>query len=149
MPAWLLPAAGFVVVSGLLGVTSKLALTHVSWPQLILWATAAYAVIGGILLIAGVGLVVEVGTIFAILAGGMAVGALALLFIALGRGDASRVAPIAAAYPAVTVLLAALLLDEPLTLVRVVGTALVITGIILLSIEARSEHSRWWRGARG
>ena len=34
---WLIPALGFVLFTGLLGVTIKLALRDVEWPMLLLW----------------------------------------------------------------------------------------------------------------
>lgn len=135
MLSWLIPVAGFILVNGLLGVTTKLALSHVTWPQLIVWVALAYAVISGGLLLGGAGFTVNGGTVFAILNGVMAASAVVLLFVALGAGDVSRVIPIGAAYPAVTVFAAAVLLDEPLSPVRIGGTALVVAGVILVSTE--------------
>ena len=56
-----------------------------------------------------------------------------LFYLALTRGQVSRVVVITATYPVVTVLLAALLLHEPLTLKSGLGTALAIAGFLLLS----------------
>jgi bacterial/archaeal transporter family protein len=137
MLSWVIPAAAFVVVLGLLGVTTKLALRHVTWPVIILWTAIAYAVLSAGLVIGGTGLVFNEGTGFAILSGGMAVSSLVLLYFALGIGDASRVVPVTAAYPAVTVFAAAILIDEPLTIARIGGTALVVAGVVLISTEAR------------
>lgn len=137
MLSWVLPAAGFVIVLGLLGVTTKLALRDVTWPTIILWTAIAYAVLSLGIVIGGDGLVVGDGTDLAVLSGVMAVGSLVLLYFALGVGDASRVVPIAASYPAVTVFAAAIFLDEGLTVARVGGTALVVAGVILISTERR------------
>lgn len=69
------------------------------------------------------------------LAAGLACGlGFPLFYLALSGGDASRVVVITATYPVVTALLAAWLLSEPLTAKTVLGTALAVTGIILLSI---------------
>jgi len=51
---------------------------------------------------------------------------------ALKLGDASRVVPVTAAFPLVTVLMAILFLGEPLTWQRVLGAALVVGGVLLI-----------------
>jgi transporter family protein len=51
---------------------------------------------------------------------------------ALRLGGASLVVPITATYPLVTVLLSWLILQEGLTLSRVVGTALIVVGVWLV-----------------
>jgi transporter family protein len=56
-----------------------------------------------------------------------------LFYLALRGGEVSRVVVITATYPVVTALLAAWLLSEPLTARTALGTALAVTGIILLS----------------
>lgn len=53
-------------------------------------------------------------------------------FHALKAGDAAVVVPITAGYPLVTALLAAVFLQEPITLARVLGAALIVTGIYLV-----------------
>jgi transporter family protein len=58
---------------------------------------------------------------------------LILLFFALTKGDASKVVPAGSAYPVVTLAGSALFLGEALTLVRIVGTALVVVGVVLIS----------------
>jgi uncharacterized membrane protein YfcA len=50
---WLLPALGFVLATGLVGVTSKLALRSVDWPELVLWTTGAYLIASAALLLSG------------------------------------------------------------------------------------------------
>lgn len=62
------------------------------------------------------------------------VGSLILFFVALGLGEASKVVPVTAAYPAATVLLAALFLDETISPVRVAGILLVIIGVVILAV---------------
>ena len=48
--SWLAPALAYAVVTGLLGVTTKIALRTITWPTLILWAAAVYAVVAVVLL---------------------------------------------------------------------------------------------------
>lgn len=53
-------------------------------------------------------------------------------FYALKLGQASKVAPITAAFPIVTVALAAVILHEPLTIGKVAGGILIILGVFLV-----------------
>lgn len=55
-------------------------------------------------------------------------------YFALARGEASRVVAVTATYPLVTVILAAVILHEPLTWPRLLGLALALGGIYFLSI---------------
>ena len=58
---------------------------------------------------------------------------LTVYFHALRMGQASVVVPITATYPMVTVLLSVLVLGEPITLVKVLGVALIVAGVMLLA----------------
>ncbi len=55
------------------------------------------------------------------------------LYKALKFGEASRVVPIAASYPLVTVILAALFLGEKLTAPKVAGVLCIVAGIGLIT----------------
>ena len=55
------------------------------------------------------------------------------LFKALKFGEASRVVPIAASYPLVTVILAALFLGEKLTAPKVAGVLCIVVGVGLVT----------------
>lgn len=134
MARWLIPTLGYVAAVGALGVTSKLALRSVSWQAAIvatagvyLLATAVFAALGEIRFGSGV------DTFWAFASGTLAVGSLILLYLALGSGEASKIVPITAAYPAVTLVLAAIFLSEALTLGRVAGALLVIGGVVVLT----------------
>jgi uncharacterized membrane protein len=61
------------------------------------------------------------------------VAALILLYVALGGGEAAKVASVGAAYPAVTLIGSALFLGEAFTLGRALGVALVIGGVVVLT----------------
>jgi len=56
---------------------------------------------------------------------------------ALKVGEASRVIPIAASYPLVTVILAVAFLGEKLTTPKVAGVLCIVVGIVLLSEVGR------------
>ncbi len=64
-------------------------------------------------------------------ASGMMAGLLAMwtYYTALKMEATSKIVPIAACYPLVTVLLGVLILREGITLSRVIGTALIVSGI--------------------
>ncbi|MDI6870901.1 MAG: EamA family transporter [Bacillota bacterium] len=71
-----------------------------------------------------------------IMAGGVIAGLLAqwTYFLALKQGLASAVVPVIGAYPLVTMLLAALLLGEPVTLLKAAGALLVVAGVVLIKL---------------
>ncbi|NQT06897.1 MAG: EamA family transporter, partial [Candidatus Omnitrophica bacterium] len=53
-------------------------------------------------------------------------------FAALKLGATSKIVPIAAAYPLVTAILSIIILKEGVTIMRFIGTALIIAGIWLV-----------------
>jgi transporter family protein len=135
MARWLIPTLGYVVVVGALGVTSKLALRSVSWQAAIAATTAVYVV--ATIVFAALGQI-KLGSsgidlFWAFASGALAVCSLILLYLALGTGEASKVVPISGAYPAVTLVLAALFLSEALTFGRAAGALLVIGGVVVLT----------------
>lgn len=54
-------------------------------------------------------------------------------FTAIKNADASRVVPFTASYPIVALVLAAILLREPITLMKVLGTMMILGGLMLVS----------------
>jgi bacterial/archaeal transporter family protein len=136
---WLFFSFGFAIAEGTMAIVAKFALRSVSWPVLVMWAAIAYAVVAtGMVLLGGEHLAWGVGAAWALGSGLLASGGLIVLYVALGRGEASRVIPITAAYPVVTAVLAALFLAERVTAIRIVGTVLVVIGIMLLSRDMSS-----------
>jgi bacterial/archaeal transporter family protein len=135
MARWLIPTLGYVVMVGALGVTSKLALRSVSWQAAIaatvaiyLVATIAFAALGQIKFGSS-----GINIFWAFASGVLAVGSLILLYVALGTGEAGKVVPVSAAYPAVTLVLAAIFLSEALTFGLAAGALLVIGGVVVLT----------------
>jgi bacterial/archaeal transporter family protein len=134
--AWLVPALVYVVILGALGVTSKLALRTLTWHDLLLWTGVAYVCFAIVMLALGQASFRVDGNIgWALISAVIAPTALILLYFALGHGEASQIFPVTAAYPAVTVALAAIVLSEPLTVAKVGGMALVLSGVVLISIS--------------
>lgn len=133
--AWLVPTLIYVLAVGALGVTGKLALRTLDWPDLILWTGAGYIVVASVLLLLGrTALRVTTGTGWAMASGALAITGLIVLYLALGSGEAGKVISISAAYPAVTLVLAAIFLSESLTVGRAVGTALIISGVVVVTL---------------
>ena len=134
MAGWIPPTIAYIFILGAGGVTAKLALRTITWQQLVLWVPIAY------ILFAIFTLFVE-GTRFPLGVGGgwaaatalCASSALILFFYALTKGPASQVTPATSVYPVVTVIGSVVFLSEKFTLVRGLGTALVVAGVILLS----------------
>jgi uncharacterized membrane protein len=132
---WLICAVYYALSLGALGITSSKALVHLQWYDLILWTGIGYALVVGFLLITGHTAVrITSGSWWAILSAGLAISALISLYVGLTHGPASKVVTIGAAYPAVTVLLAALFLSEPLTVPHVIGVLLIISGGVVITL---------------
>lgn len=134
MASWILPTLGYMLLLGAAGVTSKLALRTISWEQLVLWVPVAYIAFS-IALAAGRGAKFPLGAggAWAALTALCAAASLILLFFALTKGDASQIVPAGSAYPVVTLIGSALFLGESITVPRIVGTLLVVAGVILIS----------------
>jgi transporter family protein len=131
---WLVPTAYYVVALGALGVVSKLALRCLTWQALVVWMGIGYVVLAVILLALGdLRLTLNADTWWAALAALLAVIGLVTLYLALGAGDASKVVPVSAGYPAVTLLLSAIVLSESVTIAGVAGMVLVVGGVAILT----------------
>jgi bacterial/archaeal transporter family protein len=133
MSGWVVPAVLYIVFLGASGVTTKLALRTISWEQMVLWVPIVYIVFCVVLLATGTRFPLGAGGGWAALTAVCVAAALVLFFIALTHGEAAKVVPITSVYPVVTLIGAALFLSEKVTLVRGLGTALVVGGVVLLS----------------
>jgi len=131
---WLIPTAAFILATGALGVTSKLALRTLAWQDLILWVGIAYMIATAVVLALGRASLRPVGgTPWAVASAAMAIGSIIALYLALSIGDVSKVVPVSAAYPAVTLVLSALVLSERLSIARIGGMCLVVAGVVVLT----------------
>ena len=133
--AWLIPTIGYVVALGVWGVAGKLALRSLSWGDVLVVTAVVYGLTAIVLLALGrAGVRFEANTWWALVAAVCVVSALVFFYLALESGEASKVVPISAAYPAVTLVLSAIFLAEDVSLIKVGGLALVIGGVVLLSV---------------
>lgn len=138
---WFIPTLGFVALMGVLGIWSRYALKQVSWQGLIVITALGYAAVILVMLLLRQPLGAEKPGAnrtldWTITALGAAIPVLALvcLYIALGRGDASKVIPVGSVYPLLTVILAAIFLGEALTWKVAIGAMLVVAGVIAISL---------------
>jgi transporter family protein len=132
--SWLAPALGYIAAVAVLGISAKLALKTLSWQDLVPWTAAVYLLTATVLVAAGQARIGwSDGTGWAIASAGLAVAALILLYAALSAGDASKVIPVTAAYPALTLVLSAAFLSEHVSPARIAGTLLVVVGVVLLT----------------
>ena len=133
MAGWLLPALGYVVFIGVAGITTKLALRTIEWQQLVYWLPIAYVVLCVPLWFAyHKPFTLEAGGWASLTALGMAAGLIGF-FIALSKGDASAVVPTSSAYPVIALIGSAIFLSESITVPKLIGTALVIAGVVVIS----------------
>jgi drug/metabolite transporter (DMT)-like permease len=131
---WLIPALGFVLSTGMLGVTIKLALRDVEWPVLLLWTGIVYCVLAVVALASGhasLGLGPGVG--WAAVSGAFAAAGLVCSFVALRHADAVVAVPVMSTYPVVTVIASVAILSESLSVPRIGGVLLILAGVVLLA----------------
>jgi uncharacterized membrane protein len=134
MDGWIPPTIAYILLLGAGGVTAKLALRTITWEQVVLWVPIFYIVFAlGFVLFKGATFPLGIGGGWAAATALCASSALIVFFYALTKGPASQVTPATSAYPIVTVIGSALFLSEKITLMRGVGTALVVAGVVLLS----------------
>jgi bacterial/archaeal transporter family protein len=76
------------------------------------------------------------GTPMTIVTALVACAGLIALYVALASGEASKVVPISAAYPAVTLILSALFLSEKLTPGRAIGVVMVVVGVVIVTMSS-------------
>jgi len=138
MELWLAYALATAFLWGLWGFFSKLAARSLNAPDILLaWAMGQFLVLAIYLVPISRGLHVRwtsVDFVYAFLSGMIMVAGTLLFYRALSIGNLTPIVLITAAYPLVTVFLAFLLLKEPLSLQKIVGAFLAVTGICLISI---------------
>ncbi len=134
MAGWILPALGYVVLVGIAGITTKLALRTIDWQQIVYWVPVAYILLSLVLgLVYHKPMVLGVGGGWAVLTAFCAAGGLICFFYALTKGEATVVVPMTSAYPVIALILGAIVLSESITWPKVIGTLLVIAGVIVIS----------------
>lgn len=131
---WLIPTVIYVLTLGGLGITSKFALRHLRWQDLILWSGIGYVLLViGMLIIGQTQVEFVDGSAWAALGAAAVITALFAFFVALSSGEAGKVVPVSAGYPAVTLIMAAIFLSEGITVAKGAGVLLVVGGVVVLT----------------
>jgi transporter family protein len=134
MAGWVIPTLGYVLLLGITGITTRYALRTITWEQIVLWVPIAYLTFSILLATTrGARFPLGIGGFWAAMTAFSAAGALVLFFFALTKGEASTVVPVSSAYPLVTLAGAAIFLGEQLTVARVIGALLIVSGVIVIS----------------
>lgn len=134
--SWFLWAIAATVVWGVWGLLNKRALDASGWQQVYVFSVpVTAAVVAGIMAFGRPDLPAmsrsAMGWALATNAAG--VGGTLLFYQALARGKASVVLPMTAMYPALTVVLALLILGEVVSLKQGLGILLALIAVILLA----------------
>ncbi|OGP59934.1 MAG: hypothetical protein A2V65_12810 [Deltaproteobacteria bacterium RBG_13_49_15] len=138
MESWLACSIAATVLWGCWGFIAKLASRTLSWQNLLLLSY------GGSLVVFPVYLIyfsrhlsffpVRPDYLFAV-SGGIFSSLAGLFFYhALSKQEASRIVVITSMYPAITVLLACVFLQEPFTIKKTIGVILAVAAVYLLSV---------------
>ncbi len=138
MAKWLLMALATLVLWGFWGVALKLASKRLDWKSLYIISNMVIIAVIAVLLITGsIELPMEKSSLgYALIAGVCGTFGYILLILSMkAGGKASIVIPLTSLYPALTVILSKLLLQEPLNRFQVIGIALALIAIVLLSVE--------------
>lgn len=132
---WIPYALGAAVGFGLWAFFGKLALRDANWMQVGLTYAVAAAALFAVVLLSSAKRSFA-GTNGWTLAASSVSGAVGLwlFYLALDRGKASVVVPMANVYPAIATVLAVAFLGERLTVVQVVGIALAVGGVMLIGL---------------
>jgi transporter family protein len=126
------------LIWGVWGFLGKLASRTLGHKPLVVFSLAGYLIVflaagamgwgRGALHADGRGALLAVAT-------GVASGiAYVFFYLAIGRGEASRIVTITALYPVVSAALAVLVLREPMTWTKALGSVLAVGGLILLAL---------------
>lgn len=130
---WIWPALGYVFVTGAIGITAKLFIRQGgTWAELVLWTAIIYALTAGILAARGARLHVDIAT-FAVASGILAVSGLVLYFTAVETGQVGKAVAFMSSFPIVTLVLSVIILAERVSVAQVLGVALVLVGLVLVS----------------
>lgn len=137
MTEWMMFSLTAFFLWGIWGLLGKIAASYLTSKQLLFFGTLGYIIIFPVIgFFSGKEIFRSVsskGVAFALGAGICSCAAYVCFYLAISRGEASRIVTITALYPVVTAILAFLILKEPLNLQKTLGILFAMAGIILLS----------------
>jgi uncharacterized membrane protein len=131
---WVPPMIGYVLILGLTGVVVKLAQRTISWQEITVWLPVCYIMWAIVIAVfTGARPPLGTGAAWAALISFFGSTSIILFFVALGRGEASRIVPFGSTYPLLTLLASAALLSERISVRQVAGTLLIIGGAVMVT----------------
>ncbi len=132
---WIITAVLAALCWGAWGFLAKLASKGLCWEALTFmsWVGVAFVMIP-FALFEKPNVSLGMPLYLALISGAASGVATIFFYLALSRGEASIVVPLTAMYPAVTVVLSLLFLNEKLTLTQTIGVGLAVLAAILLSM---------------
>lgn len=123
---------------GIWGFLGKLASESLSAKELVLFSILGYVIVFPALLFVGMKNIsfnlANKGVLISIAAGLVSAAAYVCYYVAISKGEASRIVTITALYPIITCVLSFVFLHESLTVQKIAGIICAVAGIILLSI---------------
>jgi len=133
---WIIYSLLCLLLWGMWGLVLKLAYSGYTWLDVyFISAATSFTLALAVYFLSGGGkVVISRSAALAVLAGVLGGGGYIFFMKALETGKASIVIPLTALYPAVTVILALLLLGEKLSTVQVLGITLAVIAAVLLSM---------------
>ncbi len=136
MKTWLLYSISTTVLWGIWGVIAKLSSRSIVWQNVFLLTYCGYFIVFPIYFILFSNhfkfLWRNIDCFFAIFGGIISSIAALFFYFAISEGESSKVVTITALYPVLTVILAYLLLHEPITVRKLIGVGLAIGAIYFL-----------------
>lgn len=134
---WMTCTLSATALYGVWGVLSKLASDRMGTKSLFIYDCLVFFV-GGLVVLYMNGFKIETsptGILYSVLYGASGMVATFLFIIAVSKGKASLVTAITAVYPCVTIILAMIIFKEAITMKQVLGIALSISGVALITVK--------------
>ncbi len=135
MDNWFLSALLALIIYGFWGFFPKIAVQYIS-PQSAIIYQVAGALFVGLVAISMMQFKPDIhpkGILFAFLTGVAGILGTLFYFAAASRGKISVVSSMTALYPIITILLATVLLKEPVTIRQIIGMLFALAAIVLLT----------------
>lgn len=126
------------ILWGIWGFLGKLASLTLSTKQLVLFSIMGYVIVFPVLILVGMRNIsfswANKGFAISLLAGLISSCAYVCYYIAISKGEASRIVTITALYPIITCILSFVFLHEQITVTKMAGILCAVSGIVLLSL---------------
>lgn len=135
MESWFAAAILSLIIYGFWGFFPKIAVTYINPQSALIFEVAGALIVGlGALLYSGFHPQTHPrGILFAILTGVTGMLGTLFYFTAAGKGKISIVVSMTALYPLITIILAAVILREPITIKQLFGMAFALIALFLFA----------------